>query len=104
MGVRYLQDDEYLLRSQQIIGNDEIPKEQLEDLFQSKANKKFPIIPFAPYVWVHHMGETRYDSVKIEFKIEKIEAKYERKKLKHQENKNKVARIDRSKEEIKHHY
>lgn len=98
MGVRYLQDDEYLLRSQQIIGNDEIPKDQMEDLFQSKANKKFPIIPFAPYVWVHQMGEKRYDSAKIENKIEKIEAKYERKKLKHQENKNKVARIDRSKE------
>ncbi len=97
MGVRYLQDDEYLLRRQKIEGNEEIPKDRLEGLYQSKANKKFPLIPFAPYVWIYNMGERGYDSAKIEAKIVKIEAKYEHKKNKHLGKENKLARIDRSK-------
>lgn len=97
MGVRYLQDDEYLLRRQQVEGNEIIPLDNLEELYQSKANKKFPIIPFAPYVWIYHTGEKKYDSAKIELKIEKIEARYERKKIKHQGKERKIRKIDRSK-------
>lgn len=97
MGIRHLQDDEYLLRRQQIEGNDEIEKDKFEDLYQSNANKKFPLIPFAPYVWVYHSGEKRYDSAKIEYKIEKIEAKYAKKKDKHQGKEGKLERIERSK-------
>ena len=40
MGIRHLQDDEYLLRRQQIEGNDEIEKDKFEDLYQSNANKE----------------------------------------------------------------
>ncbi len=97
IGVRYLQDDEYLLRRQQIEGNENIPTEKLEELYQSKANKKFPIIPFAPYVWVYHFGERKYDSAKIEYKIEKIEARYERKNIKYQGKEKKIVKNDRSK-------
>lgn len=97
MGIRYLQDDEYLLRRQQIEGNEIIPTDKLEELYQSKANKKFPIIPFTPYVWVYHLGEKKYDSTKIENKIEKIESRYEGKKIKHQDNNRKIEKIDRSK-------
>ena len=97
MGVRYMQDDDYLLRRQQIEGNDIIPTEDLEVLYQSKANKKFPLIPFAPYVWIHQLGENSYDSAKIEYKIEKIEAKYDRKIDKYQEKTDKVDRLKRNK-------
>ena len=96
MGVRYMQDEEYLLRRQQIIGNEEILKDELEELYQSKANKKFPIVPFAPYVWIYHLGEKRFDSLKIENKIKKIEARSDRKKIKHQGKEKKIARIERS--------
>lgn len=96
MGVRYLQDEEYLLRKQRITGNEAIEKEELEALYQAKANKKFPLIPFAPYVWIHHLGEKRYDSAKIEQKIEKIEDKYDQKIAKHQGKERKVARLERS--------
>ena len=97
MGIRHLQDDEYLLRRQHIDGNDEISKEELEELYQLEANKKFPLIPFAPYVWIYHLGEKNYDSAKINYKIEKIDAKYERKKAKHIGKENKIDRINRSK-------
>lgn len=97
MGVRYMQDDEYLLRRQQIEGNDEISKDAVEELYQSKANKKFPLIPFAPYVWIHHMGKKRYDSAKIEYKIEQIGAKYDKKIIKHQGKERKIVRLERNK-------
>ena len=97
MGVRYLQDDEYLLRRQKIEGNDEIETEDLEELYQSKANKKFPIIPFAPYVWIYHLGEQSFDSTKIEEKIAEIEHKYDQKASKYTGKTKKVERIERTK-------
>lgn len=95
MGVKHLQDDQYLLRRQQISDNENVSKDELEDLYQSKANKKFPIIPFTPYVWVYHMGEKRYDSIKIENKIKKIRTKFDQKREKHTDKKRKIARINR---------
>ncbi len=95
MGVKYLQDDQYILRRQQISDNENVSKDELEDLYQSKANKKFPIIPFTPYVWVYHMGEKRYDSIKIENKIKKIRTKFDQKREKHTDKKRKIARVNR---------
>ncbi len=97
MGTRHLQDEEYLLRRQNIKGNHDFPDEVFEELFQAKANKKFPIIPFAPYVWIYQQGEKKYDSVKIENKIDQIKAKYERKKKKHPDNERKIAKLERVK-------
>lgn len=98
MGVRYLQDDEYLLRRQQIEGNEEVESDRLEELYQARANKKFPLVPFAPYVWIYHMGEKSFDSTKIEAKIVKIEAKYDKKKAKHIGKDRKLDRIERQKQ------
>jgi outer membrane protein assembly factor BamA len=97
MGIRHLQDDEYLLRSQNIDGNHNVNADELEALYQSKANKKLPIVPFAPYVWIYYLGKHHYDSAKIETKIEKIEAKFELKKSKHQGKEQKTVRLDRAK-------
>ena len=83
MGVRHLQDDDYLLRRQHIEGNDAFSKEELEARFQAKTNKKFPLIPFAPYVWIYHLGENKFDSAKIQNKITLIEEKYAKKIEKH---------------------
>jgi len=96
MGTRYLQDDEYLLRSQRIQGNEKIEASEFEALYQMEANKKFPLIPFAPYVWIYHLGEKRYDSAKIELKIKKIEEKFDRKYAQHQDNQDRIHRIERS--------
>ncbi len=94
MGIRHLQDDEYLLRRQRIIGNEEIDKGELEVLYQSKANKKFPLIPFATYVWIYHLGENKFDSAKIEQKIADINEKYDKKASRFTEKENKLRRIE----------
>ena len=96
MGVRHLQDDQYLLRRQKIEGNEELDKGELELLYQSKANKKIPIIPFAPYVWVYHMGYNRFDSAKIELKMDKINFKHDAKIVKAYGNEKKVRKIEKS--------
>ncbi|NJN26374.1 MAG: BamA/TamA family outer membrane protein [Cyclobacteriaceae bacterium] len=93
MGVRHLQDDEYLLRRQHIEGNDAIADEELEELYQIEANKKFPLIPFAPYVWIYHLGKNNFDSTKIEGKIEKIKEKYSDKIQQHEDNKRKKDKL-----------
>ena len=98
MGVRYLQDDEYLLRRQKITGTVNVDKEALSELYQSRANKKLPIIPFALYVWIYHIGETHYDTAKIHDKIEKIKRKYEAKRARHAGKENKIANLTRAEE------
>jgi outer membrane protein assembly factor BamA len=98
MGVRHLQDDEYLLRRQNIIGNEQLETEEFEALYQSKANKKLPLIPFAPYVWIYHIGERRFDSTKIELKIASINEKYDQKVLKHSGKENKLRKIEKSRD------
>jgi outer membrane protein insertion porin family len=96
MGTRYLQDDEYLLRSQRIQGNEMIETGEFEALYQMEANKKFPFIPFAPYVWIYNLGEKSFDSAKIELKIKKIEEKFDRKYARHQDNQDRIASIERA--------
>ncbi|MGF1638319.1 MAG: BamA/TamA family outer membrane protein [Cyclobacteriaceae bacterium] len=78
-GTRHLQDAEYLLRRQKIKGNDEISKSELEVFYRQKANKKFPLIPVAPYVMIYYFGKRRYDPAKVEKRIEKAEIKFDEK-------------------------
>jgi hypothetical protein len=94
MGVRHLQDDEYLLRRQKIIGIENVDKEELENLYQAKANKKIPIINFALYVWIYHLGKHNFDSAKVERKIARINEKYDRKISKHPDNDLKQRKIE----------
>jgi outer membrane protein insertion porin family len=98
MGVRHLQDDEYLLRRQKIIGNENVEKEELEELYQAKANKKIPIINFALYVWIYHLGKHNFDSAKVEQKIAKINEKYDRKLSKYADNDLKQRKIELARE------
>lgn len=98
MGIRHLQDDEYLLRRQRIIGIEQISKDQLEVLYQSKANKKFPVIPFATYVWIYHMGENKFDSAKIEQKIAEINSKYDEKIARYSDKERKQQRLEQTRE------
>jgi len=98
MGVRHLQDDEYLLRRQKIVGNEEVDKDELEELYQSRVNKKIPIINFALYVWIYHLGERQFDSTKIEQKIDRIENKYDRKIAENTGKEAKVRRLIRARD------
>ncbi len=98
MGVRHLQDDEYLLRRQKIVGNEKVDSDDLEELYQSKVNKKIPIINFALYVWIYHLGERNFDSTKIEGKIQKINTKYDRKIANNSDNERKARKLELARE------
>jgi hypothetical protein len=98
LGTRYLQDGEYLLRRQKITGADQVDKDDLETLYRQKPNKKFPIIPIAPYVWVYHLGLKYYDEEKEYEKMEKIESKFETKIRKKEAKGKSIQRLQRSME------
>ncbi len=98
VGVRYLQDDEYLLRRQKIVGNQEIEKDELEELYQVEVNKKIPIVNFALYAWIYHLGERNFDSTKIDKKISQINVKYNRKVAKHAGKENKIEKLELARE------
>ncbi len=76
LGTRYLEPGEQLLYKQKIKGNDEVSKEELEEFYRQQPNKRIPILPFAPYVWVYHMGLKKYDTAKIRSKITEIDKKF----------------------------
>jgi outer membrane protein insertion porin family len=98
MGVRYLQDDEYLLRRQKIVGNEEIEKDELEELYQSRVNKKIPIINFALYAWIYQQGEQNFDSTEVEKKIDEINAKFDSKIAKNAGKVNKIRKLELNRE------
>ena len=77
MGTSYLQDGQYLLRRQKIKDNKEVKNETLEELYLQNPNKKFPLIPFAHYVYIYNAGLKRYDKDKVQGKIDKINKKYD---------------------------
>lgn len=82
MGTSYLQDGQYLLRRQKIKGTKHVKKEALEALYLQKANKKFPLIPFSPYVFIYNKGLKNYDEAKVYAKINAINQKYDDKIVK----------------------
>ncbi len=97
MGTRHLRDNQLLLYKQKIKGNEEITKEELEQFYRQSPNKKIPLIPFAPYVWVYYMGLNNYDSAEFYREIEKIENKFDRKIATKQQKGKKVKRLEAKK-------
>ena len=79
MGTRLLKDDQYLLRKQKIKGTQKISKEDLEKLYRQEPNRKFPLVPFAPYVWFYEWGSNNYDPEKIRERKEEITEEFEEK-------------------------
>lgn len=89
LGGRYLKEDEKLLYRNKFSGNEEVRKENLEVLLQQKPNRRIPIIPFSPYVYIYQFGENHYDREAILNDIEKIKEEYNQKILKNEGNKKK---------------
>lgn len=79
LGTRLLKDDQYLLRKQKIKGTQKISKESLERLYRQEPNRKLPLIPFTPYVWLYEWGSNNYDLEKIRTKRQQLTEKYEKK-------------------------
>ena len=73
-------------------------KDELEALYKQKPNKKIPILPIAPYVWVYNLGKQHYDKDKINEKIDKIKAKYAALDSTYKDRPNKVKRLNRQRD------
>lgn len=94
LGTRHLQDDEYLLRKQKVKGGKHLDREELDLFFKQEPNKKIPLIPFAPYVWIYHQGLNWYDKEKVQKKMDKITTKFD-KKIAKANNKDKPGKVKR---------
>ncbi|NJM93492.1 MAG: hypothetical protein HC842_01485 [Cytophagales bacterium] len=77
LGTRYLGKDEYLLYNQKIKGNQHIGQGRLEAFYQQKSNRRLPLLPAAPYVYLYHLGETWHDTAKVRQKTAQITQRYE---------------------------
>ncbi len=82
--------------------------ESLQNLLRQKPNRRIPLIPFSPYVYVYHFGEKRYDQEKLLEEKEAIIKNHEEKIKGEEELRNKqlsrkktrkLARIDKALEE-----
>ena len=79
LGTRFLKEDQKLLYKQKVDGVNRIQRQDLENLYQQEPNRKFPFIPWAPYVWLYQIGVNSYDTAKYEKKRRKVQNKYEKK-------------------------
>jgi outer membrane protein insertion porin family len=93
LGTRHLSEGEYLLRKQKITGNEAISKGELENLIRQEPNKKLPLIPFAPYVWVYHFGKRSFSPEKAQVKLDRIEDRYAARMARHSDNPDRVERL-----------
>ncbi len=98
LGTRYLDKGEYLLYNQKIKGNEVTSKENLEEFYKQKPNKKIPILNFSPYVYFYQWGRKAYDVGKLEKKKEVTGDQFDQKIAQYEEEKSKKAeRIQRKK-------
>jgi len=96
LGSRYLNKGEKLLVKQKIKGTENVNRESLKPLYQQKQNRKFPIIPFSPYVWFYQTGLKHYDKDKIQQKKDGIIKKFDE-KISSTDKKKKSTRLNRRK-------
>ncbi|MFA0960403.1 BamA/TamA family outer membrane protein [Roseivirga sp. BDSF3-8] len=100
LGTKYLDENEVLLRKQQIEGNEELSATTMESYYQQETNRQILFFPVYPYVYLYHWGLNNYDKTEIradkEDKMVEINAKIEEAKAEDKENK--VERLERKKE------
>ncbi|CAN5201519.1 BamA/TamA family outer membrane protein [soil metagenome] len=97
LGTRYLKDEERLLYRQKIEGNKRIKNEELENFYRQKPNRRIPLIPFSPYIYVYHFGLKHYDKVEITEEKEKIKEKYDHLIAENQGEGKKLEKLNRRK-------
>ena len=93
IGVRFLKENEKILNNQKIVGARGFNLEDLESLYVNKTNKRLPLLPIAPYIYMYQSGLKSYKPEKYEEKKVKIKEKYEKKILKHKDKEKKVAKL-----------
>ncbi|MEQ9167683.1 MAG: hypothetical protein RLO12_15600, partial [Fulvivirga sp.] len=96
LGSKYLKEDEKLLYKQNVKVSKNIDKDELNQLYAQEPNRQFPILPFAPYVWLYYWGQKSYDIEKYEQKKVEITNKFD-KKIAEADKKKKENRLERKK-------
>jgi outer membrane protein insertion porin family len=80
LGTRYLKEGEKLLYTQSIKSdNKNLDISPLADLYATKTNRRLFGLPVNHLVWMHHVGEKKYDPQKFIDKKEKAEKAYTKK-------------------------
>lgn len=77
MGTKYLEDDESILRIQNIKPGKHIGSDEIEPLTTQNPNTRLFIIPFSHLVYLHQTGKRFFDEDKLTQKIDKINSKYD---------------------------
>lgn len=78
IGTKHLKENERLLYRQSIKAPKGIDKNELNELYAQKANRRI-LGTLAPLVWIYYQGKKRYDPKKYEKKIAKAEKKFDAK-------------------------
>ena len=101
LGTRYLDQGEYLLYEQQIKSAQRIDESDLSDFYRQEPNRRLPILPIAPYVWLYHEGQKNYDPEAIEQEAEEVREQYKQKidKAQRRGKDKKVQRLERKQNE-----
>ena len=79
LGTKYLKEDQKLLYKQKINAPKPIDTEELSEFYQQQPNRRFPLIPFSPYVWFYYHGVKRYSTEKYNGKKDNIREHYRKK-------------------------
>lgn len=97
VGTRYLEEGEYLLYDQEIKGANKVSEDALSEFYRQEPNRRFPLIPFAPYVWVYQLGLRNYDKEELQKEKEETIEKYDQ-RIAEAENEGKEVKVKRLQE------
>lgn len=79
LGTRYLEEDEYLLYKQKISGTDETNAARYTDFYRQEPNKRLPLLPVSPYIYLYQWGLNNYDEAEVQNEKKEIEEEFNRK-------------------------
>lgn len=97
LGTRYLDEGEYLLYKQNINDANKVSEDDLSDFYRQEPNRKFPLIPFTPFVWIYHIGLDFYDKQELQQEKQDLIDKYNT-KIENADKEKKIQRLEEKKE------
>ncbi|MEM7551160.1 MAG: BamA/TamA family outer membrane protein [Bacteroidota bacterium] len=96
--VKYLNENQLLLKKNKINGNKAVSAAKLQNYIQQEPNRKFLIFPL--YEWLYHTGEKKYDKEGLESKRENINESFTNRinKVKRKGKDKKAVRLERKRD------
>lgn len=90
-----------MLYSQKIKGVKKSNDDDLENLYKQKAQYK--LLGFTPYLYIHYIGKAKYDTNRIQSRIENTQAYFDKKMLKAGIKEKKYNRLEQKREKKLEH-